>query len=893
MGETASKPAEYHGLTELAARRGWRRLSDTERDGAWLSERTVFRDSVTGCIAWRITCDPAVDVNDYYDIPGWNADGSVLGFLTRRRGGGLESQSGRASERMGNESVPTAANTSGRERWLMDANGDNLRPMPSPDGEPLLDGYWSMRYPDRFYRGVSDDRGTHVVAVNPFTGEQRVVVSVPGNLGPMMPPHPSEEWFLFGTKIPGNGLEGTKSQAYVVGLDGSVQTVEFERRWHRLRFTKGSDRRLFFNYDEPRTQWTILPDGTDRHAIPQSGGHPDWLLDGSELTYYAEGSVWGIRHDGTHRRRVIELQSGGHGGPCLDREWFISDTPPRGKYPASIISFRIDGSEVCHRLFVHQSSMYSHTARGWHPDHHATHPHPNTSPDGTKAIFNSDFMGQYSDLYIAVVRYPDPPRNLSARREGDSVVLTWDAPRRSRETRGYCVYHSDQSGMGYQRLTDEPVAGHEWRTMATAVPAFYVVTAIERSGLESRPSHEVFGLGNERWQGAARLCIEAEDGDCLLPMQTFVDHQAASNGTYVGSRDGLAGGRLTLRVTMPKPGQFALWARAKGEGSFAASAGASTGTLPCSGQAWGWHKASCLVELAAGEQELALVPTTGRECVDKLLLTDDLAFVPSGLMALDSAAPETPAELAARSLSANTIRLSWKDVGAADLDHYNVYCGRTKGFACAQGSLVGSPSAPEFVDWGLEPGTVYWYRVTAVDRAGNESPSSTVIDAKTPPFQPVRIELDPAKAALDHMQKLTGEAESVILRPGAGSGWSATWKFSLPRDGAYAIWGRSMHQRPADEHDGQDPTQFLISHFDLVLDGKRVIPWEAWGFWGEWHWSPAGAKITGSPQVFELGAGEHTLQVRPRTPKSVLAGIVISDDPTYWPVEGMKQPATR
>ena len=102
-----------------------------------------------------------------------------------------------------------------------------------------------------------------------------------------------------------------------------------------------------------------------------------------------------------------------------------------------------------------------------------------------------------------------------------------------------------------------------------------------------------------------------------------------------------------------------------------------------------------------------------------------------------------------------------------------------------------------------------------------------------------------------------------------------------------------MHQRPEDEQDGRDPTKFLISRFDMVLDGEQVIPWEAWGFWGEWHWSPAGIKITGSPQVFELRAGEHTMQVRPKTRESVVAGIVISDDPTYWPVEGMKQPATR
>jgi len=72
------KPQPYHGLEQLAARRGWRSLDDVRRGDVYLSERTVFRDTSTGCIAWRMTSDPAVDVDDYYDIPSWSADGSVM-----------------------------------------------------------------------------------------------------------------------------------------------------------------------------------------------------------------------------------------------------------------------------------------------------------------------------------------------------------------------------------------------------------------------------------------------------------------------------------------------------------------------------------------------------------------------------------------------------------------------------------------------------------------------------------------------------------------------------------------------------------------------------------------------------------------------------------------------
>jgi hypothetical protein len=47
--------------------------------------------------------------------------------------------------------------------------------------------------------------------------------------------------------------------------------------------------------------------------------------------------------------------------------------------------------------------------------------------------------------------------------------------------------------------------------------------------------------------------------------------------------------------------------------------------------------------------------------------------------------------------------------------------------------------------------------------------------------------------------------------------------------------------------------------------------------------------VTGSPQGFELDVGEHVLQVCPRTARSPIAGIAITDDPSWWPVQGMAQ----
>jgi hypothetical protein len=206
--------------------------------------------------------------------------------------------------------------------------------------------------------------------------------------------------------------------------------------------------------------------------------------------------------------------------------------------------------------------------------------------------------------------------------------------------------------------------------------------------------------------------------------------------------------------------------------------------------------------------------------------------------------------------------------------------------ACRQASLLGSPTGTEWVDWGLALNTQYWCRVTAVDRAGNESPPTAAVQASTPRFEPVRISLKPLEARLENLAVAEKPAAGgpVICRqdaagadkPGARVRAVATWQFDVPRDGRYAIWGRSTYQK-------DQPSTFA-----LALDDQPKIVWRAWGVWGKWLWSPAGDRVAGSPQVFALKAGTHTLRVLPQTPTAAVAELVVTDDPTWWPVEAMR-----
>ena len=68
----------------------------------------------------------------------------------------------------------------------------------------------------------------------------------------------------------------------------------------------------------------------------------------------------------------------------------------------------------------------------------------------------------------------------------------------------------------------------------------------------------------------------------------------------------------------------------------------------------------------------------------------------------------------------NTLDLGWSASAAPDLDHYNVYRSITSGFTPGPAYLIATPVTNFYTDTGLTDGTVYYYRVSAVDQGSNE-----------------------------------------------------------------------------------------------------------------------------------------------------------------------------
>jgi hypothetical protein len=112
---------------------------------------------------------------------------------------------------------------------------------------------------------------------------------------------------------------------------------------------------------------------------------------------------------------------------------------------------------------------------------------------------------------------------------------------------------------------------------------------------------------------------------------------------------------------------------------------------------------------------------------------------PAILTPRDTFPPAAPRELVAAVLpgsepGSQVVDLSWSISLETDLAGYRVYRSEqqdTRG-ALVSGDLL---PAPSYRDTSVEPGHRYWYSVTAVDRAGNESePSAAVtVDVAKPP----------------------------------------------------------------------------------------------------------------------------------------------------------------
>lgn len=223
------------------------------------------------------------------------------------------------------------------------------------------------------------------------------------------------------------------------------------------------------------------------------------------------------------------------------------------------------------------------------------------------------------------------------------------------------------------------------------------------------------------------------------------------------------------------------------------------------------------------------------------------------------------------------VDIAWDASAELALAYYRVYAADGPQAAPCQATLVGSPKAPRFIDWGLQPGTEYWYRVTVVDAQGNESLPSLAVKGKT--------EGEAGPPVLIEMEAETGECEAPIVvaedekalggkfvhvpidfteEPYVTKG-HVRFRFTVPRDAIYIFWARAMGP------DGGS-NSFFVS-LDGSLDANWGVPSPRRGKPASyvWHRVPG---LEGAP----LRKGEHELLVKSREDGTRLDKILITTD---------------
>lgn len=826
-----SNPHRYHHLERLAERRPFRSV---DRLPEQQDERVILRDSVTDTPIWRITDTPGGSTRHYYmEACPWNCDGSR--FLLNRGGlveftaGGLENQS-----------------LNMRGGWFA----------------------WDRQDPDVFFFCRSDGPGSQCLKYSFKTGEETVLRTFEGRVGAWVISW-DNRYLLCKQQFDDKPLT-ERTRVLLVDLRGDNDLVlDPKGHIHQLWFTKLHDYSVEFEYehhgnydrgDYQEGNFMMCLDGSIRCIYGGEGvwaGHRahspsgEWMCPGGGL------QVVNIL---TGEKRVLGNISSNHQSWETDDSWLAASSG------IHMIRFAAD-----RRGFIHR--IGSHNSRIGHSTYWAE-AHPAMSPDGTKLGYASTMLGDI-DFHWMVMMPPGRPEKLIVKSDGKDTVLSWQAPPHAREIGSYLLYEARCSGGPYRALgsSSGPALTATVPAAPGGSPRYYVVTSLERSGLESLPSNEV--CSDPAWPGLLSLVYEAEFTPVSEPpaMEAF---EARASGMYVlNLGHGRPADRVTFPFLVPRDGTFSIWGLFKNaENAFAGQASID-GRPPVifNGDAgdWTWLPLAGDVALTAGEHALQLTPSVAFTFIDQFVVTDGAAPAP-GPRLLDPVPPAAPANLQVTANNAYSLRLEWQALPPDDVHHVNVYLAEGETCAPDQQNLVASlpVTAPGYTCWGLQAGTRYTNCITAVDRAGNESAPSEPVSVSTG-------SLDPRWFVAPQVDWRTKGGDCPGL------------EFATPVRTRAVLWTRWQNLDP--KRQGTKGT------FEFVLDGRSqgkqpirfgyICLGHGGPVLGDWLWNHNEPRNEDGSLGFVLEPGSHSLSLRVADDDDlVLGGVILTNDFGFMPADG-------
>lgn len=142
----------------------------------------------------------------------------------------------------------------------------------------------------------------------------------------------------------------------------------------------------------------------------------------------------------------------------------------------------------------------------------------------------------------------------------------------------------------------------------------------------------------------------------------------------------------------------------------------------------------------------------------------------------DTTAPTVPSGVTGTGTASGAVELQWTaSTDAVGVTGYRVYSGSSADFSVGSASLVGSPTATSFSQTGVAAGTRY-YRVAAVDAAGNQSAASasTAVEIPEAPVEPVTV-------------TVTAQADAMVAQASSGTNYGSATYLSTRSGGSNAL----------------------------------------------------------------------------------------------------------
>jgi len=280
---------------------------------------------------------------------------------------------------------------------------------------------------------------------------------------------------------------------------------------------------------------------------------------------------------------------------------------------------------------------------------------------------------------------PAAPSGLSATAGDGLVSLDWNDNTEA-DIASYNVYRSTTSGANYTQINGSPVyvSGYDDNSVSAGITYYYVVTAVDDGSNESGNSNEDNATPYDNPPAApANLAATAGDKQVTLDWDDNTEGDIDGYNVYRSLTSGANYTQINGSLL----------------GTSEYIDNNVTGNVT-------YYYVVTAVDLGSNES------VDSNE--DSATPWDNIPVAPTGLVATKGVGQAS---------------LDWNDNGESDLDGYNVYRSTTSGsgYSKINGSIV---TDSDYIDSTVTNGTRYYYVVTAVDEAAQESDYSNEDNAR-------------------------------------------------------------------------------------------------------------------------------------------------------------------